>query len=135
MKEITTIDQMGTLQNIDLHFRVGFFDRITFTLREDLSFYDLDGNHHKFKAKSTFDGNSVPWLFRVFFPNIDKSTLPSMVHDEDCNEALDYSQRRRGDKRYLELMDDCKVPWWVSRVKYLGVSLMSVWLKIRGKLK
>lgn len=127
-------NQSTILKNVTIHIKKGYLRRIEIELNEDITFTNSEGKEWHLKAGDRTDGNSVPFPFNALFPALDESIMAAFCHDQDCNNALDYRQRRRGDNYYLQNMKEAGVPWWARWSKYSGVTLKAVWLKLRGKV-
>lgn len=89
------------------------------------------GKEWNFKKGWRSDGHSIPGPFK----NFDRLTLAALCHDQDCENALDYKQRRQGDKDYFKNMRDLGGAMHVCLRRYAAVSAYSNYLKMKGKLR
>jgi len=123
-------------KNVDFDTGTGVFAkrRARLIFNEDFYWTNCEGKTWRIEKGSSSDGHSSPSFFRGAFPSLDESLMAAICHDIDCINASKYKLRREGDKDYLINMKQLGVPWWSRRLKYWGVSLMSVWLKVRGKV-
>jgi len=71
-----------------------------------------------FKAGWSTDSHSIPGPFK----NFDRLTIAAMCHDQDCEEALTFEDRRNGDKDYYLNMRDLGASRFIATRRYLAVS-------------
>lgn len=103
--------------------------RMIIMFNEDYIWTNKRGKTWEFKAKWSSDGHSIPGPFK----NFDRVTIAAMCHDLDCENALSYEDRRRGDWDYLHNMRDLGASRFKAWRRYLAVSGYA--LSIKSKFK
>ena len=92
---------MYLIRNVDINLPDDS-GRMTITLNEVFSWKNKMGKKWTFAAGWSTDGHSIPGPFK----NFDRLTIAAMCHDQDCEKATTYAQRRQGDKDYYQNMRD-----------------------------
>jgi len=80
-----------------------------------------DGTTDLIPAGFSWDGNSIPFIFRGLFPRHDHP-LASIKHDYRCSKAKNTAQRAWSD---LEFQADVGTTgWWITKkIGYIGVRI------------
>lgn len=118
-----------------LHINEGEGKSAELELIEPIHFKNTDtGKEWVIPSGFKTDGNSVPRPFTAMFLHFDESTLAALAHDFDCEQYKTHQGRIIGDIDFLRNMKFVGVPWGHRWAKYLGVSLMTLWLAIKGNL-
>ena len=111
-----------------------YADRTRYIFQEDFTYTNSTGKKWHFEKGYLSDGHSVPPLLRGIWPNCDKAVIAAIAHDQDCEKAFDYQQRKQADKDYYLNMRDFKIPLWSRGLRWVGVAGFAVYLKVRGKV-
>lgn len=108
---------MFIIKNVDISIPADS-GRMRITLNEGFSWVNKRGKKWSFIAGWSTDGHSIPGPFK----NFDRLTLAAMCHDQDCERASSYAQRRQGDKDYYYNMRDLGASRITATRRYMAVS-------------
>jgi len=91
------------------------------TLTHPLECKMWDGTIHHIPAGFSWNGNSVPFVFRGLFPRHDHP-LASVKHDYRCSKARNAAERAWADVQFQA--DIATTGWWITaKIGYIGVRI------------
>ena len=115
---------MYIIQNVDIRIPDDS-GRMIVTLNEAHSWKNKKGKKWSFAAGWSTDGHSIPGPFK----NFDRFTIAAMCHDQDCEKATTFEQRRQGDKDYYQNMRDLGASRITAMRRYMAVSAYAMTIK------
>ena len=100
--------------------------RMTIIFNFDYQWTNKKGKTWTFKAGWSSDGHSIPGGIHSF----DRLVQAALCHDQDCENATTYEERRQGDRDYFDNMRELGGSRFVAWRRYIAVSGYS--RKIKG---